>query len=465
MAREALRELAPAARGGGGRLHLRRAVRPRGAARGGRRRRRSRGRGPGCWSRRPCEPSDGLRRPAPRDRPGPGRPPDDHGRKPSPAALRWMVTPVGSRKSRDACRMSVFPQPRSPAPARAEAHPVRRRRAQLHREAVGRLRRPLGTDVPGRLRGRPAQPGRHDPLRGAQRARGRPRRAHLQRLAGPGGADARARGPAVHGRQPPPGEGLRRVRPRPSPPSWATPTCSPPSTSPASRWRPKDRTLDDPIVLAGGHAAFNPEPIADFIDAAVIGDGEQAVLDMTEIIRAWKAEGRPGGREEVLLPPGEDRRRLRPGVLRRRVPARRPHRPRRAQPLGRAVAGVQAHRHGPRRVALPQAAAGPARRDRPRADVGGDLPRLHPRLPLLPGGHDHPPGARAVASPASARWWRRASRRPASRRSACSRCPPPTTPRSATSPRASRTGTRRTRSASRCPPPGSTPSTSTSPTS
>jgi radical SAM family uncharacterized protein len=62
-----------------------------------------------------------------------------------------------------------------------------------------------------------------------------------------------------------------------------------------------DRTLDDPIVLAGGHAAFNPEPISDFIDAAVLGDGEQAVLEMTEVVRAWKAEGRPGGREEVLL--------------------------------------------------------------------------------------------------------------------------------------------------------------------
>lgn len=63
----------------------------------------------------------------------------------------------------------------------------------------------------------------------------------------------------------------------------------------------KNRTVDHPIVLAGGHAAFNPEPIAEFIDCAIIGDGEQAVLDMTEIIRAWKAEGRPGGREEVLL--------------------------------------------------------------------------------------------------------------------------------------------------------------------
>ena len=65
--------------------------------------------------------------------------------------------------------------------------------------------------------------------------------------------------------------------------------------------RAADRTLDDPIVLAGGHAAFNPEPIADFVDAAVIGDGEQAVLEITDIVRTWKAEGRPGGREEVLL--------------------------------------------------------------------------------------------------------------------------------------------------------------------
>jgi len=68
----------------------------------------------------------------------------------------------------------------------------------------------------------------------------------------------------------------------------------------------KDRTLDDPIVLAGGHAAFNPEPVADFLDAAVVGDGEQAVLDITEVVRAWKAEGRPGAdgrspRDELLF--------------------------------------------------------------------------------------------------------------------------------------------------------------------
>ncbi|MHB1433982.1 MAG: TIGR03960 family B12-binding radical SAM protein [Streptosporangiaceae bacterium] len=62
-----------------------------------------------------------------------------------------------------------------------------------------------------------------------------------------------------------------------------------------------DRTLDDPLVLAGGHAAFNPEPIADFIDGAVLGDGEQAVLKITEQIRAWKRDGRPGGRDGLLL--------------------------------------------------------------------------------------------------------------------------------------------------------------------
>ena len=65
--------------------------------------------------------------------------------------------------------------------------------------------------------------------------------------------------------------------------------------------RSVDRSLGDPVVLAGGHAAFNPEPIADFVDAAVLGDGEQAVLEITAVIRTWKAEGSPGGREELLL--------------------------------------------------------------------------------------------------------------------------------------------------------------------
>jgi radical SAM family uncharacterized protein len=61
------------------------------------------------------------------------------------------------------------------------------------------------------------------------------------------------------------------------------------------------RTGAHPVVVAGGHASFNPEPIADFIDAAVLGDGEEAVLEITAIVREWKAAGRPGGRDELLL--------------------------------------------------------------------------------------------------------------------------------------------------------------------
>ena len=61
-----------------------------------------------------------------------------------------------------------------------------------------------------------------------------------------------------------------------------------------------DRTDEHPVVLAGGHAAFNPEPIADFLDAAVLGDGEEIVLAISEVVREWKTEGRPGGRDELL---------------------------------------------------------------------------------------------------------------------------------------------------------------------
>src|SRR5438876_5556099 len=60
------------------------------------------------------------------------------------------------------------------------------------------------------------------------------------------------------------------------------------------------RGAEDPLVIAGGHAAFNPEPIADFLDGAVLGDGEQAVLAITELIRDWKRTGRPGGRDGLL---------------------------------------------------------------------------------------------------------------------------------------------------------------------
>ena len=51
------------------------------------------------------------------------------------------------------------------------------------------------------------------------------------------------------------------------------------------------RTADDPLVLAGGHATFNPEPMADFIDAFVIGDGEEALLDVARCVLEAKRAG------------------------------------------------------------------------------------------------------------------------------------------------------------------------------
>ena len=62
-----------------------------------------------------------------------------------------------------------------------------------------------------------------------------------------------------------------------------------------------ERAITHPVVLAGGHAAFNPEPVADFVDAVVIGDGEEAVLAVTRLVREWKQGGCPGGRDGLLL--------------------------------------------------------------------------------------------------------------------------------------------------------------------
>src|SRR3954463_2742950 len=65
--------------------------------------------------------------------------------------------------------------------------------------------------------------------------------------------------------------------------------------------RGSERSPEDPIVIAGGHCAFHPEPLADFVDAFVMGDGEEAVGEITEVLREWKAGGRtPGSRERVL---------------------------------------------------------------------------------------------------------------------------------------------------------------------
>jgi radical SAM family uncharacterized protein/radical SAM-linked protein len=55
--------------------------------------------------------------------------------------------------------------------------------------------------------------------------------------------------------------------------------------------RAAQRDGGSPLVIVGGPCAFNPEPLADFIDCAVIGDGEEVVIELCEAVRAAKAAG------------------------------------------------------------------------------------------------------------------------------------------------------------------------------
>ncbi len=64
-------------------------------------------------------------------------------------------------------------------------------------------------------------------------------------------------------------------------------------------FRSADRDEQMPIILGGGSCSLNPEPVADFFDAILLGDGEEAVLDITASIRIAKEEKL--SRSETLL--------------------------------------------------------------------------------------------------------------------------------------------------------------------
>ena len=52
-----------------------------------------------------------------------------------------------------------------------------------------------------------------------------------------------------------------------------------------------NRTGEDPLIIAGGHAAFNPEPMHPFIDAFVIGEGDDAIGEVVDAYTTWKQRG------------------------------------------------------------------------------------------------------------------------------------------------------------------------------
>ena len=53
----------------------------------------------------------------------------------------------------------------------------------------------------------------------------------------------------------------------------------------------KDRGENDPLIVAGGPCAFNPEPLAPFFDAYMIGDGEELMADFVKTVRDAKKQG------------------------------------------------------------------------------------------------------------------------------------------------------------------------------
>ncbi|MCZ6917345.1 MAG: TIGR03960 family B12-binding radical SAM protein [Gemmatimonadetes bacterium] len=66
--------------------------------------------------------------------------------------------------------------------------------------------------------------------------------------------------------------------------------------------RQAERRESDPLVCIGGPCASNPEPLAPFVDFALIGDAEDAIGEVLGLIEEWKRQGRgPGGSRADLL--------------------------------------------------------------------------------------------------------------------------------------------------------------------
>ena len=59
-----------------------------------------------------------------------------------------------------------------------------------------------------------------------------------------------------------------------------------------------ERGETHPLIIAGGGCALNPEPMSDFIDLFVLGEGEEVIMKLIENFKRWKREG--GGRSDLL---------------------------------------------------------------------------------------------------------------------------------------------------------------------
>ncbi|MCJ7702936.1 MAG: TIGR03960 family B12-binding radical SAM protein, partial [Anaerolineales bacterium] len=63
----------------------------------------------------------------------------------------------------------------------------------------------------------------------------------------------------------------------------------------------KDRGTDHPLIIAGGHATFNPEPMHAFIDAFVVGEGEDVIQEIIDCVQKCKSDNPQVGDRDALL--------------------------------------------------------------------------------------------------------------------------------------------------------------------
>jgi radical SAM family uncharacterized protein len=60
-----------------------------------------------------------------------------------------------------------------------------------------------------------------------------------------------------------------------------------------------ERGDEDPLVVGGGPGAYNPEPLAELFDILVLGEGEEVIHELIDLVKEWKRKG--GGRREELI--------------------------------------------------------------------------------------------------------------------------------------------------------------------
>ena len=62
----------------------------------------------------------------------------------------------------------------------------------------------------------------------------------------------------------------------------------------------RERQDDDPLIVGGGPCVYNTEPVADFFDFFIVGEGEELICEVVETFCIWKASGKPNGRQGLL---------------------------------------------------------------------------------------------------------------------------------------------------------------------